>query len=155
MAGHQRSARILCVRFAEQLLDAECPGNADRDAVVVAAASVLNGFHEALTPMVGSAGYEVLLGRATILVARRYEGLGPLATGYAEPPTREEMEAAFPDEAAAARGVAAALVCEMLSYMARLLDWPLALSLLRPRWPAVVDRYDAGDFDDPPSPPRG
>jgi hypothetical protein len=154
MAGHQRSARILCVRFAEQLLDAECPGYVDRGAVVGAAVAVLNGFHEALTPLVGSAGWEVLLGRATILVARRYEGLGPLVIPKAEPLSREEVEAALPAEAAAARDVAAALVCEILSYMARLVDWPLALSLLRPRWPAVVDRYDAGDFDDPSSPPQ-
>jgi hypothetical protein len=155
MAGQERPPQSLCVRFAEHLLDAECPGNADRAALVGAAASVLNGFHEALGPMVGSAGYEVLLGRAAILTARRYEQLGPITTPFAEPPTREEMGAALPDQAGAAREAAAALICEMLDYLARLVGWPLALSLLRPRWPAVVDRYDAHDFDDPSSPPRG
>jgi hypothetical protein len=148
MPGHDSSPGTLRLRLAEDLLDAECSGKADRGAVIVVTESVLTGFHQAISPLVGTAGYEVLLGRAAILTAQQHEGLGPLTTPRREPPTEKDIDAALPEDPGAARGVAAALVCEFLYYLARLVGWPLALSLLRARWPTVVDEYDAHDFDD-------
>jgi hypothetical protein len=149
MPGHDRSDGTLRLRLAQDLLDAGCSGEVDRGAVLVAAEAVLTGFHQAISPVVGTAGYEVLLGRAAILTAQQHEGLGPLTTPHQEPPTGKEIDAALPEDPGAARMVAAALVCELLYYLARLVGWPLALSLLRAQWPTVVDEYDAHDFDAP------
>ncbi|MGK7312638.1 MAG: hypothetical protein ACN0LA_10420 [Candidatus Longimicrobiales bacterium M2_2A_002] len=111
------------------------------DGAAAAAAALLEHLHRVLQPLIGSAGYEMLLARAAIRGAGRHGRLKRLEIPRRGPPPPESVRAVL-DGAETSEGAAETLVEEMLTFLADLIGWRLLLRILEAEWPDVVEGHD-------------
>ncbi len=134
--------------FARELMDAEAlslGGDASR---IEAGQSVLSRLYEILRPVVGAGGYETILLRALVIAARNESRLGGIDLPKAGAPSVQELTAALGrDSGRSAVEAVESIIAEFMSFLARLVGWPLTMVFLREAWPAVVATHDAEELE--------
>lgn len=133
-------------RFAADLLEAE-RARLDADhGPAEACGALLQRLHAILQPLVGSAGYETVLGRAAVLGSGQHPELGRLDIPRVGPPDPDSVadvleRAEEPEEAAVT------LVDHMLGFLGRLIGWRLTVRILEDEWPGVVRNHDVSALE--------
>lgn len=134
--------RRTAARLGRAILDAEAEGREDDPSTAILCAETLAHLYGKLQPMVGDAGFEILVGRSLVEAGRRHPDLSRLELPEHGPPSPEQLDRVLADIPKGERaGAATALLEEFLGFLARLVGWSFVLTLLRDRWPEVATRH--------------
>ena len=158
MGERTDSGGSLIPRLAGDILAAERKALDDGSSVPEACAAVLQRLYGKLRPIVGSGGFEMLLGRAVILASRSRPALASLELPPTGPPTAKALADVLAADPGDPRDPARPLLGELLGFAGYLMGWRLLITVLRGLWPEATSGYEADALEAEPrgsgAPPR-
>lgn len=134
-------------RLVTDMLSAEERALGESGSAVEACGRVLEHLRRLLQPLLGKAGYEMLLARAAVRGARLHDVLAGLEVTPGQPVNEKGVAEAL-GSARDPRKAAVTLLGEMLDFLAQLVGWRLTLRVLEDEWPDLTEAYDVAVLEE-------